>query len=40
MTETAPEQDQPSTDPDAPPVSEPDVSGDDPGTVATPVEGR
>lgn len=37
MTETPPEEDLPNTDPDVPPVSEPDVTApDDPATVVEP----
>ena len=36
MTETPPEEDVPNTDPEGQPVSEPDVTGDDPETVVEP----
>jgi hypothetical protein len=36
MTETPPEEETPNADPDGPPVSEPDVTGDDPETVIDP----
>lgn len=36
MTETPPEETEPGSDPDAQPVSEPDVTGDDPETVIDP----
>ena len=36
MSETQPEEDLPNTEPEVPPVSEPDVTGDDPETVIEP----
>ncbi|MGA9101780.1 hypothetical protein [Aeromicrobium sp.] len=36
MTETPPEEDIPDTDPEEQPVTEPDVTGDDPETVIDP----
>lgn len=36
MSETPPEEDLPNTEPEMPPVSEPDVTGDDPETVVEP----